>query len=110
MMNQRRYALKLLIEAGLLACKPTITPKNNLVKFSPTRSVSFTDVHAYRRLIGRLMFLNNTRRDITFYVHQLSQFFDSLQLFTIMQQLEFSSILKELKVLTYFSFSTVLLI
>jgi len=49
---------------------------DNLVKLSSTGSVSFTDVHAYRRLIGRLMYLTNTRHDITFSVHQLSQFLD----------------------------------
>ena len=69
MMNQRKYSLELLIDVGLLACKPVITPLDNIVKFSSTRSVPFTDVHAYRRLIGRLMYLTNTRLDITFFVH-----------------------------------------
>jgi len=49
MMNKRKYVLELL--TGLLACKPAVTPMDNLVKLSSTRSVSFTDVHAYRRLI-----------------------------------------------------------
>jgi len=49
---------------------------DNLVKLSSTESVSFTDVHAYRRLIGRLMYLTSTRPDITFSIHQLSQFLD----------------------------------
>jgi len=84
MMNQRKYALELLIDASLLPCKTVVTPMDNLVKLSFTRSVSFTDVHAYRRLIGRLMYLTNTRPDITFSVQQLSQFLISLQLFTIM--------------------------
>ena len=69
MMNQRKYALELLTDAGLLACKPTVTPPvDNLVKLSSTGSVPFTTVHAYRRLIGRLMYLTNTRPDITFSV------------------------------------------
>jgi len=75
-MNQRKYALKLLTDAGFLACKPTITPIDNLVKLSFTGSVSFTDFHAYRSLIGRLMYLTNTQLDILFFVHQLSQFLD----------------------------------
>jgi len=66
----------LLTDAGLLACKPAVTPMDNLVKLSFTGSVSFTDVHAYRRLIGRLMYLINTRPDITFSVQQISQFLD----------------------------------
>ena len=68
MMNQRKYALELLIDAGLLACKHAVTPMDNLIKLSSTGSVSLTDVHAYRRLIGRLMYLTNTRPDITFSV------------------------------------------
>jgi len=60
MMNQRKYALELLTDASILACKPAVTPMDNLVKLSATGSVPFTDVHAYRRLIGRLMYLTNT--------------------------------------------------
>jgi len=73
-MNQRKYALELLTDAHLLACKPAPTPTDNHAKLSSTRSVPFTDVEAYRILIGRLMYLTNTRLDITFYVQQLSQF------------------------------------
>jgi len=68
MMNQRKYALELLTDAGHLACKPAITPMDNLVKLSSTGSVHFTDVHACRRLIGRLTYLTNTQPDITFSV------------------------------------------
>jgi len=70
MMNQRKYALELLKDIGLLACKPTVTPMDNLVK------LSFTNVHAYRKFIGRLIYFTNTRPDITFFVQQLSQFLD----------------------------------
>ena len=74
--NQRKYALELLKDACLLAYKPENTPMDNLVKLSSTGSVPFTNVHAYRRMIGRLMYLTNTWLDITFYVPQLSQFLD----------------------------------
>jgi len=68
--------LELLTDVGLLACKPAITPMDNLIKLSSTESVPFTDVHAYRRLIGRLMYLTNTQLDVTFSIQQLSQFLD----------------------------------
>jgi len=74
MINQRKYALELLTDAGLLACKPAFTPIDNHEKFSSTGSIPFTDIQAYRRLIKRLMYLTNTRPDITFSVQQLSQF------------------------------------
>jgi len=73
-MNQRKYALKLLTDACLLSCKPTITLIDNLVKLSSIESVSFTNVQAYRRLIGRLMYFTNTWPDITFFIQQVSQF------------------------------------
>ena len=53
---------------------PAPTLIDNHEKFSSTGSVPFTDIQAYRRLIGRLMYLINTRPDITFSVQQLSQF------------------------------------
>jgi len=57
MMIQRKYILELLTDARLLACKPAVTLMDNLVKLSSTRNMSFIDVHAYRRLIERLMYL-----------------------------------------------------
>jgi len=59
-----------------LACKPTIALIDNLVKLSSIESVPFIDVQAYKRLIGNIMYLTNTRADITFPVQQLSQFLD----------------------------------
>ena len=72
MMNQRKYALELLIDTSLLACKPTVTPMDNLAEV-----VAFTDAHACRRLVGRLMYLTNTQLDKIFFVQQLSQFLDN---------------------------------
>jgi len=38
-MNQRKYALELLIDTGLVACKPALTPINNHAKSLSTRVV-----------------------------------------------------------------------
>ena len=64
--------MELLTDAGLLAYKPALTPIDNHEKLSSTGSVPFTDIQAYKRLIGRLMYLTNIRPNITFFV-QLSQ-------------------------------------
>jgi len=74
MVNQRKYALELLTYAGLLACKPALTLIENHKKLSSFGSVPFTYIQVYRRLIERLMYLTNTRPDITFFVQQLSWF------------------------------------
>jgi len=108
-MNQRKNALELLKDVGLLACKPTITPMDNLVKLSFTKSVSFGDVHAYRRMIGRLMYLTDTRLDITFSVQQLSQFLDKPKIAYYNATIRILRyILKELQVFVYFSLLAVL--
>ncbi|XP_020225096.1 uncharacterized protein LOC109806975 [Cajanus cajan] len=73
-MNQRKYALELLAEAGLLGCKLAPTPIDNVKRVSFTIGEPFSDILAYRRLLGRLMCLTNTRPDITFSVHHLAQF------------------------------------
>ncbi|KAK7332845.1 hypothetical protein VNO80_29601 [Phaseolus coccineus] len=71
---QRKYALDILNECGMLASKPSSTP------LIPDTKVLFEDksllqnANSYRRLIGRLLYLTNTRPDITFVVHLLSQF------------------------------------
>jgi len=62
-----------LTDIGLLACKPAITPMDNYLLLEVC---FFIDVHVYRRLIGRFMYLTNTRPDITFSVQQLFQFLD----------------------------------
>jgi len=70
---QRKYTLDLLQETGMLASAPMPTP----MKFSRRNIIEngepLTDTTAYRRLVGKLLYLTNTRPDITHAVHQLSQ-------------------------------------
>ncbi|XP_019447263.1 PREDICTED: uncharacterized protein LOC109350488 [Lupinus angustifolius] len=73
-MNQRKYALEIVSDAGLLGCKLAPTPMIHGTHLFQDSSAPFHDVHAYRRLIGRLIYLTNTRLDIAFVVHQLAQF------------------------------------
>ncbi|KAE9607911.1 putative RNA-directed DNA polymerase [Lupinus albus] len=71
---QRKYALDLLQDSGLLASKPCSNPLDNNIKLHNKSSVPFSDIIAYRRLIGRLVYLTHTRPDISFSVSHLSQF------------------------------------
>lgn len=71
---QRKYCLDLLNDSGLLGSKPVSTPSDPSIKLHNDTSPPFSDVSTYRRLIGRLIYLNTTRPDITFITQQLSQF------------------------------------
>ncbi|XP_057780133.1 uncharacterized mitochondrial protein AtMg00810-like [Salvia miltiorrhiza] len=71
---QRKYVLDLLKDAGLLNCRPASTPMESGKHLDLEEGPSLTDFTPYRRLVGRLLYLCLTRPDITFAVHNLSQF------------------------------------
>ena len=71
---QRKYALEVLEDSGLLASKPVTFPMEPNVKFSKDQGAPLADPTVYRRLIGRLLYLTITRPDISFAVQVLSQF------------------------------------
>lgn len=66
--------LDLLNEVGLLGSKPVKTPLDPSIKLCQDSSEPYNDVGSYRRLIGKLLYLTNTRPDITYATQQLSQF------------------------------------
>ncbi|KAL9811657.1 putative RNA-directed DNA polymerase [Arabidopsis thaliana] len=72
--SQRKYALDLLDEIGQLGCKPSSIPMDPSMVFAHDSGGDFVEVGPYRRLIGRLMYLNITSPDITFAVNKLAQF------------------------------------
>ncbi|KAK6125101.1 hypothetical protein DH2020_041165 [Rehmannia glutinosa] len=73
-LNQRKYILDILQDVGLLHCKPTHTPFPPGLKLQVKDGVPLDNPDRFRRLVGRLLYLNLTRPDITYAVQQLSQF------------------------------------
>ncbi|KAI3781572.1 hypothetical protein L2E82_11589 [Cichorium intybus] len=77
-LSQRKYCLELLYEFGLLAAKPIKTPLDVNVTVSSESSNGNDDllenVTEYQKLVGKLIYLTNTRPDISFTVQTLSQF------------------------------------
>ncbi|GJX18366.1 ribonuclease H-like domain-containing protein [Tanacetum coccineum] len=79
-LNQRKYVLDLLCEYGMLACKPA---KNSLMsKIVISNEASDKDpllenITDYKKLMGKLIYLTNTRPDISYVVHCLNQFMHS---------------------------------
>lgn len=71
---QRKYALDILNECGMLACKPATFPLEQNHRLALDHSDPFPNPSQYRRLIGRLIYLTITRPDLTFSVQVLSQF------------------------------------
>ncbi|GJX24745.1 ribonuclease H-like domain-containing protein [Tanacetum coccineum] len=79
-LNQRKYVLDLLSDYGMLACKPTKTPLMSKLVISNEASDKdplLENITDYQEIMGKLIYLTNTRRDISYVVHCLSQFMHS---------------------------------
>lgn len=75
--SQRKYALDILKETGMLDCRPIDTPMDPNVKLVPDQGEPFSDSGRYRRLVGKLNYLTMTRPDISFVASVVSQFLNS---------------------------------
>ena len=76
-LNQSRYALKILEEAGMKDCNPVHVPMDT--SFQPSKSESEKEVDAklYRRNVGCLRYLLHTRPDLSYCVGVLSRYMQS---------------------------------
>ena len=73
--SQRKYALDILADTGMLDCKPvdtSIDPQICTRSGGPLR-----DPKRYRRLVGKLNYLTITRPDISFLMSVVSPFLQS---------------------------------
>ncbi|XP_070673914.1 uncharacterized mitochondrial protein AtMg00810-like [Malus domestica] len=73
-MFQRKYALDILQDSGLMGARPDKFPIEQNLKLTPIDGALLDDPTKYRRLVGRLIYLTVTRPDIVFSVRALSQF------------------------------------
>ncbi|XP_016178479.1 uncharacterized protein LOC107620901 [Arachis ipaensis] len=73
---QWKYTMDLLRDFGYLDCNPLSTPFDYSQKLSKELGTILTDNTVYRQLIDRLLYLTNTRPDISYAVGRLSQFLD----------------------------------
>jgi len=67
--------MDILTDAGLTATKPAKFPMAKGLKLSTKIGDLMPNPEAYRRIIGRLLYLTLTRSDISYVVQHLSQFF-----------------------------------
>jgi len=85
LMHQRKYILELIAEVGMSAAKPAATPIDVNIKLTSKQydeqirdkknsEDQLVDPTSYQKLIGKLLYLNMTRPDISFSTQTLSQF------------------------------------
>lgn len=72
-LTQHKYALDLLLKAGMTDCKPSLSPSS--VKPSTVDdSIPFLDVQFYRSIVGSLQYLTITKPEISHAVNYVCQF------------------------------------
>jgi hypothetical protein len=74
LLNQGKYVVEILKKFDMLECKYMNTPMETKLKLMVDTLSELVDVMLYRRIIGSLMYLTNTRLDTCFVVNTLSQY------------------------------------
>ena len=72
--TQAKYASKLLSRVGLTDSKTVDTPVELNVHLTPSGGKPLSNPSLYRRLVGNLVYLTITHLDISYAVHQVSQY------------------------------------
>ena len=72
--TQVKYASEILSQAGLTDSKTVDTPVELNAHLTPTEGKLLSNPSLYKRLVGSLVYLTVTRLDISYVVHQVSQY------------------------------------
>ncbi|GJT30999.1 putative RNA-directed DNA polymerase [Tanacetum coccineum] len=73
-LSQRKYTLDILEDCGFQGCHPSSFPIEPNLKLDKGKTEPKVDSSRYRRMVGRLLYLQATRPNITYVVNVLSQF------------------------------------
>lgn len=73
---QRKYAVDIITETGMLGVNPVTfpLPQNHKLALAKGAPLNNSMTTSYHRLIGRLIYLFNTRPELSYAIHLLSQF------------------------------------
>lgn len=71
---QRKYALDIISEVGLLGARPVAFPLDQNHRLALDKGDDFPDPKRYQLLVRRLIYLAVTRLDISYAIHVLTQF------------------------------------
>jgi len=79
LLSQRKFTTVFLKEFDVKNYKVATSPVNSVEKLKAADGELLSDPTHYRKLVGKLNFLTNTKMDIAFSVQHLSQFMQSLR-------------------------------
>ncbi|GAA0183290.1 hypothetical protein LIER_30726 [Lithospermum erythrorhizon] len=71
-LSQHKYKLDIIWEAGLLGCKPAAFPMEQNHALAIAKGVALHDPEPYRRLFGRLIYVDFNHPDLAYSVHILA--------------------------------------
>ena len=77
--TRAKYASELFSRAELTDSKTVDTPIELNVHLTPSEGKPLSNPSLYRRLVGSLVYLTVTRPDISYAVHQVSQYLSALR-------------------------------